>query len=419
MYTKYPGRFILLVLCLIITKANAADPLYINIRQADSLFIKNNFELLASSMNIEAQKAQVIQARVYPNPVFTADVNAYNPGEDRFFQVGNTGQKFFQLEQLIILGGKRRSQIELAKTNAGIAELEFQDLLRQLKYELHTSMYALNQQKLLLDLYNSQLSLLDTILAAYDIQAVKGNIPLKDVVRIKGVYLNLNNDRAELLKMYLAELSKVQSILQTDQVVIPVIDETDFAAKIKSADLQELKNIALENRPDYQVSQQNIIAAQQYYSFQKRTAIPDINVFTSYDQRSGAFDNQINAGIAIPLPLWDRNRGNIKTSRFQIRQQEYNEQGLKNKIYAELQNNYLLYNQTISEYEKSSKLYNKDFEITLKGMSDNFKKQNVSILEFVDFFEAYNDALAEIARIKIQLAISAEQLNLTIGKDIY
>jgi cobalt-zinc-cadmium efflux system outer membrane protein len=52
-------------------------------------------------------------------------------------------------------------------------------------------------------------------------------------------------------------------------------------------------------------------------------------------------------------------------------------------------------------------------------MSDNFLKQNISVLEFVDFFEAYNNSLAEIARIKIQLAESAELLNLTIGKEVF
>jgi cobalt-zinc-cadmium efflux system outer membrane protein len=52
-------------------------------------------------------------------------------------------------------------------------------------------------------------------------------------------------------------------------------------------------------------------------------------------------------------------------------------------------------------------------------MTNNFQKQNVSIVEFIDFFEAYNEVLTELARIKKQLVISAEQLNLLIGKDVF
>lgn len=167
------------------------------------------------------------------------------------------------------------------------------------------------------------------------------------------------------------------------------------------------------------IIQQDKILAEQYLAYQKRLAIPDINLFTSYDQRGGAFNNQINAGIAIPLPLWNRNQGNIKSSEFKQQEADYNLQAMQNEIMSNLQNNYALYSQTVSEYQKATRLYNQDFEITVKGMIENFQKQNVSIIEFIDFFEAYNEVLTELARIKRQLVISAEHLNLLIGKDIF
>lgn len=416
---NYRFRLICIFLMIPFIRSNGADTLRITIRQADSLFLASNYALLASSMNIKAQEAQVLQAKLYPNPIFTADVNAYDFQNDKAFHVGSTGQKFFQLEQLILLGGKRKAEIELAKTNSKIASLEFENLVRNLKYELHSSMYALTQQAFLLNKYDTQLALLDTILSAYNIQTKKGNIPMKDVIRLKGVYLNLNNDRAELFQYYLTELAQVQTILQTDQVVVPVITDSDLETIIKLFAKEELHNTALTNRPDYLISEQDKIAADQYFKLQKRMAIPDINAFANYDQRSGAFDNQFNVGFSIPLPLWNRNKGNIKTAQFQIEQAQYTQEGLKVQIVTNINNQYALYNQTISEYRKAQNLYDDDFELTLKGMSDNFQKQNVSVLEFVDFFESYNNSLAEVARIKIQLAESAELLNLIIGKEVF
>ncbi len=52
-------------------------------------------------------------------------------------------------------------------------------------------------------------------------------------------------------------------------------------------------------------------------------------------------------------------------------------------------------------------------------MISNFQKRNVSIIEFIDFFEAYNEVQTELSRIKTQLVSSAEYLNLLTGKDIY
>ncbi len=402
-----------------IQNLRAADTLRVNIKQADSLFLKNNYKLLASAMNIDAQKAQIIQAKLYPNPVFTADLNAYDPENKQAFHVNNSGQKSFQLEQLILLGGKRKAQIDLAKTNAKISELEFQQLLSQLKFQLHSSMYFLSQQYVLIGKYNKQLNLLDTILAAYDTQAKKGNIALKDVVRLKGFYLNLNNERAEILKNYFEELAKVQTILQVNQVIYPLVSDQDFSAFIKPVSLDDLTNTALQNRPDYLITQQDKIFAEQYLRYQRKLAVPDLNLVSSYDQRGGAFHNQVNVGLSIPLPVWNRNQGNIKAASYQVKQQEYETEGIKSKLLADVFNYYQLYMQSVIEFQKTEKLYNEDFETSFKGISENFRKGNVSILEFVDFFEAYNNALTEISRVKVQLNTSAEQLNLTTGKDIF
>lgn len=396
-----------------------SDTLRITLPQADSIFLRNNYILLASSLGVKAQEAQIIQAKLYPNPVFTADFNAYDPGNDQFFHTGQTGQKFFQLEQLIRLGGKRKNEIELARTNATVAALELQDLVRQLKYELHSRLYSLAQQSVLLEKYDAQLALLDRILTAYQIQVDKGNVPLKDFVRLKGVYLNLNNDRGELFKNYLEEMAKVQTILNTNSTVVPVITDLQLEQIIKTYTVEELQATALDNRADYLISLENITAAEQYYALQKSMTVPDINLFASYDQRSGAFVNQVNAGISIPLPLWNRNKGNIKTARFEIEQRAFTKENLKTEILASIQNQFALYTHTVGEFNKAQTLYNVDFEKTFKGMNTNFMKNNVSVLEFTDFFESYNNSLAEIARIKIQLAVSAEQLNLTIGKDMF
>src|SRR5690349_14156879 len=192
---------IIAALILITVSADAqTDTLRINLHDADSLFAARSFYLLAAGMNVEASKALIVQASLFPNPIATADINAYDPQNDKAFHVGSTGQKSFQLEQLILLGGKRKNEIELAKTNATIAELELLNTSRTLKYKLHTELAEIGQQQVLLQKYNSQLALLDTILRAYEMPVKRGNIALKDLVRLKGVYLNLNNDRAELMQ---------------------------------------------------------------------------------------------------------------------------------------------------------------------------------------------------------------------------
>ena len=195
--------------------------------------------------------------------------------------------------------------------------------------------------------------------------------------------------------------------------------ERDIDGYIKEEQLEDLKQEALANHPELLLIRQNQILSQQYLRYQRSLAVPDINLFTAYDQRGGAFVNQINAGISIPLPLWNRNQGNIKSSELHLREAQYLQEAKESETLNALQNNFALYTQSVREYRKATTLYNQDFETTVRGMSDNFQKRNVSLIEFVDFFESYNLALAELARTKTQLVTSAERLNLSIGKDIF
>ena len=67
---------------------------------------------------------------------------------------------------------------------------------------------------------------------------------------------------------------------------------------------------------------------------------------------------------------------------------------------------------------KTKSLYNDDFEVTVRN-DRKLQKRNVSIIEFIDFFEAYNEVITELSRIKVQLIASGEQLNLLTGIDIF
>ncbi|HUH75272.1 MAG TPA: TolC family protein [Chitinophagales bacterium] len=414
----YRGNLLFYFLILSIS-LHAEDTLKINIHQGDSIFLKNSFYLMAASMNIEAQKAQILQAKLYPNPTFSAEFNLYDPENKKVFHLGKNGQMSFALEQLIIIGGKRKKEIEMAKTNASISELEFQQLVKNLKYELHTHLFSIGQQEFLLHKYNQQLTLLDSLLSAYQNQVDKGNIPMKDLVRLKGAYLKLNNDRAETFKEYYQSQSIVQKILQVSSVVKFDFDEDYIIKYIQPTSLEDLQANVSSNRPDLLILEQNNILSEQYIQYQKKLAIPDITVFTSYDQRSGVFRNEMNTGFSIPLPLWNRNQGNIKTAQFALQENQYNYDGLYLEILTNIKNSYAFYSQTVLEFEKSNTLYNEDFEITIQAMTTNFQKRNISIIEFIDFFESYNEVLMELSRIKTQLVGSAEELNLLTGTDIF
>ena len=396
----------------------AQDSLKVSIPEADKIFLQKNLLYAANQLNVDAQKALEIQAKLYPNPTFSFGFDVYDDQNRKGFNAGADGEKAFDFEQLILLGGKRKNQIKLGAANTKGAQIELENLIRNLKFELHKDLYSLHFDLGTLNKYNAQLQQLDTIINAYEVQANKGNIPLKEVVRLKSVYIRLNNDKTDLILGIQQEQKDVQILLHSQQFISPVITAPDIKFQ-ELPTIDSLQNMALRLRNDLQLSVLNESIADLNIKYQKSLAVPDLNVGTSYDQAGGAFRHQFLLTLGVPIPLWNRNQGNIKFAETQRKAASINTEIGQSTVLNEVAEAWANMNRSIQEYQKVSQVYNTDFGDVYRGMQFNFLKRNISIVEFVDFFESYNETVAEVSRITKQLMLSAENINYTVAYPVY
>lgn len=397
----------------------AADSLKISLPEAEKIFLQKNLILLAAQLNVSASQALVIQARAYPNPQFSAEVNLIDPQNERILHAGSTGEKVFGIDQLILMGGKRKTQIEIVKKNAAMAELELADLLRNLKWQLQSAFFSLAQQRFVIQNYNRQLILLDTIISNYERQAAKGNIAMKEVIRLKSVYLAINNSRSDQVQDQIETTRLLQTLLQEKSPLIPYISDSTFQQFTEIIATDQLIQMAKNNRPDLKISNQQIELANLNLSLQKQLAIPDLNLNAGYDQRGGAFNNQVNVGIGLPLPLWNQNKGAIKAAEWEKKVRETSMQQKLLELESEIEASQQNLVRCIADYRKSNTMYSTDFELVFKGVNENFQKRNVSLIEFIDFFESYNQSLIEFQRVRTQVALAAAHINFVTASTLY
>ncbi|CAC9976273.1 TolC family protein [Flavobacterium sp. WLB] len=393
----------------------------ITLQDCESQFLKNNLFLLASHYNIDAAKAMTIQARIWDNPTITAELNAYNPERDKFFDIGKEGQKVFGIEQLIYLGGKKRNEVKLAQTNEQLAELQFNDLLRTLKLQLRQSFYTVYYNTKSLEITDKQLAHIEDLINSYSIQAQKGNIPLRDVVRLQSLYLNFKNERMEVVNSSIEEQANLKLLLNSTETIIPDVSKDDFNKylKIIPFDLKSFEDDAIANRPDYLAKQKEIEANELNVKWQKSLSIPDITLGANYDQRSGAFNREANVSVGIPLPLWNKNKGNIKNAQVVLEQSKVEKQNFGLQLETEITSAWNKWDESRKNYAVIKPTVNSDFEAVYNGILTNFQKRNISLLEFTDFMESYNQANIQLNELKKKLALSGEELNTTINKDLF
>jgi len=393
----------------------------VTLQDCESQFLKKNLFLLASQYNIDASKALTIQARIWDNPTLSAELNAYNPERDKYFDIGKDGQKVFAVEQLIYLGGKKRNEVRLAQANEKLAEFQFKDLLRTLKLQLRKSFFTVYYNTKNLENTDKQIVHIENLINSYSVQAQKGNIPLKDVVRLQSLYLNFKNERMEVVNDNIEEQANLKLLLNETENVIPVVskDDSDKYLKTIPFDLKGFEDQAIANRPDYLAKQKEIDANELNVKWQKSLSVPDITLGANYDQRSGAFNNEANLTVGIPLPLWNKNKGNIKYAQTILEQSKIEKQNFELQLQTEITSAWTKWDESRQNYAVIKPTVNSDFEAVYNGMLTNFQKRNVSLLEFTDFMESYNQAIIQLNELKKKVVLAGEELNSTVNKDLF
>jgi len=409
------------LLLLILTHQVGLAQKTFTLEECESQFLKNNLFLLASQYNIDGSKALTIQARIWDNPTITAELNAYNPERNQYFDIGKEGQKAFGIEQLIYLGGKKRNEIKLAQTNEKLAELQFNDLLRTLKLQLRKSFYTVYYNSKSLETTDNQLSHIEDLINSYTAQVQKGNLPLRDLVRLQSLYLNFKNERMEVVNDNIEEQGNLKLLLNTQENVLPEVSKGEFDKYLKTIpfDLKAFQDEAIVNRPDYLAKQKDIEANELNVKWQKSLSVPDITVGANYDQRSGAFNKEANLTLGIPLPLWNKNKGNIKYAQTILEQSKVEKQSFDLQLQTEITSAWNKWDESRKNYIVIKPTVNSDFEAVYNGILTNFQKRNISLLEFTDFMESYNQAAVQLNELKKKVALSGEELNSTINKDLF
>ena len=206
----------------------------VTLKEAEDLLQKNNMLLIAEQFNISASKAAVIQAKIWDQPYIYFEANTFNPEKKQFFDVGSGGEKIASIQQLIYLGGKKRNEIEFAKSNVAIAELQFEQVLRNLKLQLAETFYSNFYDKVKSKTIDAQVIKLDTLLKNYETQGVKGNIPLRDIVRLQSLIFELKKSKNDLERNMIESLQTIALITGVQESLSPFVDESILFENFKN-----------------------------------------------------------------------------------------------------------------------------------------------------------------------------------------
>eukprot|EP01132_Coremiostelium_polycephalum_P015292 gene15292-18488_t len=375
------------------------DALELNLQQAEELFLKKNLSLLASQYNIDNAKAAVITAKLFDNPQFSIQNILYNPQTKKFFDMSHDGGQFGgSIAQLFQTAGKRNKNIQLAKLNVQEAEYGFFDLMRTLRYTLRSDFYKIYYQEQSAKVYQQEINSLSKTLTVFQQQYLKGNIAQKEVLRIQSQLYSL---QAEL-----NELRDFEFKLDGKSVLIA----TPYAKLLEAANT---------NRYDLKSARLAVDYSNLNLRLQKAMAFPDVNVSLTYDKQGSFVRNYNGLGISIPLPLFNRNQGAIKQAKIAIESSKTGLQQQQDQIESDLDNSYQSAFRLEKLYNSFDPKFKGDFTHLIEEVSKNYEKRNISLLEFLDFYDSYKTNTLQLNQLQLNRINSLEQLNFVTGTPFF
>ncbi len=406
--------FIILGLLPCILSAQDGDSITLSLQETESIFLKNNLLLLSARYRVSASEAEELQSRLYNNPELSVEGAAFSNSR-KWLDVGVTRQKAFGIDQLIVLAGKRNKRALLAKEQTNQQKWVLYELLRTLKYELRKSYFTVLYANELIAQFDDQMQLLQKIISAYEIQAEKNNVSLKDAVRLKTEYIQMSADRNAIVMESIVAQQALQLLTDTSKIIIP---EKSSTPEKPSLNLSDLLENALRNRSDLRWQESRLREEGLNYSYQKALAVPDLTLGVGYDQNEGYVPHLFTIRAGIDLPFFNRNQGNIKAAAWQVKATETDKRYKENEITTEVKAGYARLLEAEREYGVSQQSFNKDFPEVNRSVIENFNKGNLSLLEFIDFFENYNSAIRQVNQLQKQRRLAWEELEYLVGAQL-
>jgi len=397
--------------------AQTADTLKITLAQAEDQFLKNNLQLVIERYNIDNASAEIITARLFQNPNFSYNNGLYATGVPNAYS-----EQSFGLSQLFSIAGKRNKNVQLAKLGVEQAKYQFFDLLRTLKFTLRNDFYNIYFQQQSAKVYDQEIGSLKKTLEIFKQQYAAGNIAEKEVLRIQSQLYTLQVEYNGLQTSIDTVQSEFKLLIKTkpDIYIEPQVNyDLDNKNVVSAVSYQTLLDSAYANRYDLKLAKTAIDYNNANLVLQKATAVPDVSLSLNYDKLGAYGQNFLGAGIAIDLPFFNRNQGNIKQAHIAIDQSKIQLQDKQDQVESDVASNYknaLRLEQLNNSFDPAFK---DDFTHLIQEVAKNYEKRNISLLEFLDFYDSYKTNVLQLNTLRFNRVISLEQINFITGTPFF
>jgi outer membrane protein, heavy metal efflux system len=359
-------------------KPPTSKPGALTLKQVVDIAEAKNPTLLAARQNLNAVRAQELQAAVRANPYF--NLNSSNVTEPA--SVNNPDSYVAQFSRLFERGNKREYRIDYAKATTAQTQSQLEDTIRQTVLAIKTAfthmLIAKDAQQLSLATLKDFHHEVDI---AYD-RYKAGDLGKLDYERLDLQLGDFEADQSnDVVTLQQASL-QLQTLMGaanpspdfdvTGDVVPPVIAQTR----------DQLTASALASRPDLAAAKAGVIAADANTKLAIANGTADPTLEMEYD-RTG-HENSVGAYINIPIRIFDKNQGNKETARYQADASRFTVLAAQNQVISDVAQAWVGYTEAKRLSDRFSDHYLDESKDVLSIAQFAFEHGGIALIDYLD-----------------------------------
>ena len=395
--------------------ALAQGPARITLDEAIQFALQHNHNLLAARTTIQQSQADETTANLRPNPTLFGDWE-YLPltsSAQNTQYLHDSTEADIGLGYLIERGKKRQHRLQAAKDITAQTRSLVADNERSLTFNVASLFINVQVAESTLELAEQDLKSFQQTVDLGEIRYKAGAISEDDYLKIKLQLLQFETDLQQAQLARVQALSDLRQLLGYESVSPDYEVAGQFDYQPLKGNLEDMQLKALQNRPDLRAAQQGVTAAHSQYELQRTIGKPDVTVQANYSHVNAI--NAVTFYGSIPLPIFNRNQGEISKSRFAITQAQEQEKATNGQALTDVHDAY----ESLRTSDKVVTLYRSCYlDVAQKDRDISeyaYRRGAASLLDFLDAERSYRATQLAYRQALASYLLALEQLREAVG----
>jgi len=362
----------------------------IGLDQAITLALAHNHSLRATRTQVQQNEAQEITANLRPNPTLGADsqfLPFFSPQDFNGQNLNETQQFDIGLSYLFERGRKRQHRLQAARDATAVTRAQISDAERGLIFNVGQQFISGLLAQSTLQFAQEDLADFQQTVNISQEQFKAGYIGEADFLKIKLQLLQFQTDVSSARLAKVQALTGLRELLGYDAVPGDFDIVGELAYEPVKTKLDDLQAQALRQRPDYRAAELGIVAAKSQIALAKANSKVDVTGTYNFSHVAGESSASLFANV--PLPVFDRNQGEIARTGYALTQAEEQERSAGETVLSDVSNAY----EAVRSNDEVVRLYTSGYLQQAKDSREiseyAYKRGAASLLDYLDAARSY------------------------------